>query len=183
MLVAVRKVLSGLTAGVSAVAGFLSVGSALVIALISVIVTYNVVQRFTFGFSIPGIIDLSALVLVIIAFGGAAQGELDETHVRVSLVADRVGPKVRKVILLVSQFFISALAVVMLQATYERAVASYLVNEVQNAQKYLPVWPVRFFIVIGLLVLLAVCIVKIVQVLAPVRGAGDNNSGDELPNG
>jgi TRAP-type C4-dicarboxylate transport system permease small subunit len=154
-----------LARAVSAFASLLGATSAIVIALIGVVVAYNVVQRVTFGHTIHGIVDVSALALAVIAFGGCAQAEISEAHVRMSLLSDRVGPKMRKTILVTAQFVMGALAVVMIQATYERAVASYLVNEVQSAQKFLPIWPIRFFIVIGLAGFLAVCIMKLVRAL------------------
>lgn len=171
MLGILRRLFDAVAKGISAGARFLGVGSALVIALTAVIVTYNVVQRLTFGASLPGVVDFNALVLVIVAFGGAAQGELAETHVRMSLFADRAGPRIRKLILALSQFIIGGLAIVMLEASYERAIASYTTKEVLNGQEFLPVWPVRFVIVIGLLALLAVCVVKFVQVLMPAEEA------------
>lgn len=180
-----RKVFRVFERAVLALTGFLGAASALVIALISVVSTYNVVQRLTFGHSIHGIVDLSALALVVIAFGGIAQAELTETHVRMSLFADRAGPKMRKSILLFAQFTIGSLAVVMLQASFERAMASYAVNETQAAQTFMPVWPIRFFIVIGLLALLAVCIVKFVRILSSDSdtGAEEINSGEEVLHG
>ena len=142
------------------VARWLAIVSATSAAFIAVSITFNVLARSLTSYRFGTINELSILLMVVVAFAGFAQAEVDETHVRMRLVTDRLGARTRQIARRISLLLTGVFLAVMSHATAMRALSSYQMGEVTVGVTRFPVWPVRAVITVGITALALVALRK-----------------------
>ena len=131
-----------------------------VVALV-VTITTEVIARGIFGRSIPGALELSESLLVWIIFLGLAYGEANATHVRMTLVTDRLPFKVAQVLRGVGYTLTTIVIGWMTYSTGTRAVNSLLQNEIRQGLLQWSLWPARVVLCVGLAVLTLHCALRL----------------------
>ncbi|MDI2097453.1 TRAP transporter small permease [Ruicaihuangia caeni] len=138
----------------------LAVISALLCGGLALLVTSEVVLRGFTGESIRGIFEIAELGLVMTVFLGFANAEVDLTHVRVTLLTDRLSPaaasRVRGVALILGAVFCAWMGWELI----ERAIESFNVGEFRTGLLNFPMWPSRSFVAAGTAFLSIVLLVK-----------------------
>jgi TRAP-type C4-dicarboxylate transport system permease small subunit len=134
--------------------------SAVLCGLLALLLTAEVVLRGTGGSSIRGLFEIAELGLVMTVFLGFAQAEVNGTHVRVTLLTDRLGTvaanRLRGVALLLAFVFLAWMG----SELVERALTSLSTGEFRTGLLNFPVWPSRAFVAFGTCLLALIMFVK-----------------------
>ncbi|WP_403022224.1 TRAP transporter small permease [Salinibacterium sp. GXW1014] len=137
-----------------------AVVSAVLCGALALLLTAEVVMRATTGGSIRGLFEIAELALVMTVFLGFAQAEVNGTHVRVTLLTDRLRPAVanrlRGVALLLACVFLAWMSIELV----ERAMNSFVGGEYRTGLLNFPVWPSRAFVAFGTSLLTIVALAK-----------------------
>ncbi|MCW4385493.1 TRAP transporter small permease [Salinibacterium sp. SYSU T00001] len=134
--------------------------SAVLCGALALLLTAEVVMRASTGGSIRGLFEIAELGLVMTVFLGLAQAEVNGTHVRVTLLTDRLRPAVanrlRGVALLLACLFLGWMSIELI----ERAIDSFIGGEYRTGLLNFPVWPSRAFVAFGTSLLTVVMLAK-----------------------
>jgi TRAP-type C4-dicarboxylate transport system permease small subunit len=134
-------------------------------------ISADVARRYFVGSSILGMLEVSETLMVLMVFLGMSYAEHTRTHVRMTLLTNRLPPRIsatlRLVAFLVSTWVIGWMA----WQTSMRARSSIEMGEFGMGVLQLPLWPARAAIAIGLLAATVQLIMRVVdQVYMIVRG-------------
>lgn len=139
-------------------------------------ISAEVVYRNLKGRSIPGVLELSETALVATVFLGLAYAGVTGSHIAVDLLISRLPARLAHGVVLVSWTLSSVTLAWLTYASFGRATDSLERGEVRMGLVNWPLWPARWFIVIGFAALLLVALVNIVHLLR-----GRPLLGDERP--
>ncbi|TQL46763.1 TRAP-type mannitol/chloroaromatic compound transport system permease small subunit [Homoserinimonas aerilata] len=146
--------------GLRPAAKWFAVASAVLCGALALLLTAEVVMRGTSGTSIRGLFEIAELGLVMTVFLGLAQSEVNGTHVRVTLLTDRLSPaaanRMRGIALILATVFLAWMGFELV----ERALQSFTVGEYRTGLLNFPVWPSRAFVAVGTVFLALVLFVK-----------------------
>jgi TRAP-type C4-dicarboxylate transport system permease small subunit len=156
-----------------------AVVSAVLCAALALLLTTEVVMRGATGGSIRGLFEIAELGLVMTVFLGFAQAEVNGTHVRVTLLTDRLRPAVanrlRGVALVLACVFLAWMSIELI----ERALDSFTNGEYRTGLLNFPVWPSRAFVAFGTTLLALIVLAKGLVYLTgrTPSGATDHTEG------
>lgn len=123
------------------------------IAVLMLATALDVGSRIITGRSVPGVIEVTEVVLVISVYFALLTAGRDGQHIRVRLLTDRLVPPVRRVVRSLG-LAISILIVGWLTwATASKAIDSVISGEYRIGLAHVPIWPARVAIPLGLLLL------------------------------
>lgn len=127
--------------------------SAVGIVVLMLATALDVGSRVIAGRSIPGVIEVTEVVLVVSVYFALLTAGRDGQHIRVRLLTDRLGAftgrVARSVGLVVSLFIVSWLT----WTTASKAIDSVVSGEYRIGLAQVPIWPARVAIPIGFLFL------------------------------
>lgn len=119
------------------------------VAAMAVLVSANVLSRYFFSRSVPSVLEMTEFLLPFPIFLGLACVQLDRRHLRVEVLVLRLPARIQAVLDLVAClagcFAFSLLA----WQTSLSAVNSWLYNEVSQGELPIPLYPVRFLLAVG----------------------------------
>lgn len=153
------RLLNGVSRRISAVTAVLA--SLCTIAL-AVTITIDVAMRLVTRASVVGLVEVSETLLVCIVFLGMAYTAYVGGHVAMSLVTGALPDRVAHAVRAIAYVLVLALIVWMIDATLDRAIASYVTGEYKFGLSRFPLWPARWVIVIGLAVAVPVALLKLI---------------------
>ncbi|MGM7678599.1 TRAP transporter small permease [Microbacterium sp. A94] len=138
-----------------------TVASAGVLVLMTATVV-DVVSRTLTGRGLPGVIEITEIVLVATVFFGMMTSGRDGQHIRVTLLTDRLPEAAARIVRTLG--LISALVIVgwLTWVTIEKAIVSVQTAEYRFGLISVPIWPARVAIPIGLVCLALVLIFLLV---------------------
>lgn len=142
LLDALSRRISGVTAIIASLCTF-----ALAIAI-----TTDVVSRMVTGRSLPGLVEVSETLLVMLVFLGMAFTSYTGGQIAVDLVTGSLPRRISAWVRSVGDVITLALLVWLVSATYTRTIDSFLGGEFKFGLVHWPLWPARASIVIGLLI-------------------------------
>ncbi len=140
---------------------------------LAVLLLCEVLWRILGQGSIRGLFEISELVLVMIAFLGMSQAEVNRTHVRVSLLTSRLGHATRQRVQGVGLVICSVFVLWMGWELAGRAYDAYVLGEFRSGLLNFPVWPSRSVVALGTLLLGLVMVVKSLVLLGARSDAAD----------
>jgi len=109
----------------------------------------DVLSRKLFGRSILGTVELTEFLMLLVVFFAVAQTEIAGGNVRVDLVMDRVGPRLGRVVDLLTRAAACGLFGLMTWSTLAYARILRASQEVSQ-DLYIPVWPFAYVVAAGL---------------------------------
>ena len=139
----IMKLIHGLSKGLAFIA-------VVVIVFMMVATVADVTKRFIAGTPIPGVTEMGEVLMVMSVFAGVAYAEYRGAHVRVTLLLDKLPPRVAAIINSLGMLLVLTLIAWMVWVTAGRALESLEVNEVRFGLVKIPVWPGRIAIAAGL---------------------------------
>lgn len=142
LLDALSRRISGVTAIIASLCTF-----ALAIAI-----TTDVVSRMVTGRSLPGLVEVSETLLVMLVFLGMAFASYTGGQIAVDLVTGALPRRISAWVRSVGDVITLVILVWLVSATYTRAIDSFLGGEFKFGLVHWPLWPARTSIVIGLLI-------------------------------
>jgi TRAP-type C4-dicarboxylate transport system permease small subunit len=109
----------------------------------------------TAGKPLQGMAELSVFVMMVVIYLGLARCEENREHVALEIIVNVLPKRVKHKLLFLSQILAVMTVGLLLYAVFENALASYQNNESIEGTVELRIWPVKFFMVIGLVFFLA----------------------------
>lgn len=125
--------------------------------LMVVLVTFNVIARKLFHWSIPGFYEILGLVGAVLYAFGMVYTAIKGKHIVMSMILNRLPKKIRRVCEWINRVIIVGFCVLFAYAGGSMALEMWLGNE-RTADIHIPVAPFRFVVVIAF-ILLALLIV------------------------
>ncbi|MFD1860286.1 TRAP transporter small permease [Aeromicrobium camelliae] len=143
---------------IRALSSALSIIAGLVLFGLCALTVADVVSRNLRDQSILGAVEISALLLVAVAFFGLAAAEIDGRHVSVSLVEERLGRRARMTLSLVRTVLLAVLGVLLVIGMIGVFDSAFERGETTNDILRLPTWPAKLSVLLsfGLFFILAV---------------------------
>ncbi|MGA9869739.1 MAG: TRAP transporter small permease [Rhodococcus sp. (in: high G+C Gram-positive bacteria)] len=143
---------------VRALAQVLTVVAGLILFGLAALTVADVVSRNVRNQSILGAVEISALLLVAVAFFGLTAAEIDGRHVSVTLIEDRLGRRARMVLSAVRGVLISVLGLVLVVGMFGVLGSAFERGETTNDILRLPTWPAKLAVLgsFGLFFVIAV---------------------------
>lgn len=145
---------SGFRVTSNAIATVCGVLSATAIVLMTAGITIDVVLRTLTGHGVTGVIEAVDPMLVCVAFLALSVTEMKGEHVALSLVTDRIVPRIRYILIAFGALLCIVFACVLAISGAMEAITSVSTNEVRAGVVRVPLWPARIAVVIGTLALL-----------------------------
>ena len=143
--------------------------SALAVVTIMVAIALQVAVRALWGFTLPGMLEVAQSCLVIAVAFGLGWAAVTGDHVSVTLLTDRLSVRVNR-ILDVVVWSVSAVLVAWLAYTSTtRALEATERGEQGFGIVVWYEWPWRWFVAIGFVVLLLVCVMNVARSLTGAR--------------
>lgn len=130
------------------------------IAVIALTTLIDVVGRTFFHQSVPGALEINALLLVCLAFLGVAAAEWDGRHVEVTLLTRWVSGKPATLFGVVRIVIIVGITGAIVWTSGQAAINSYSNAEVTSGIIGVPMWPAKVVITIGMVLYLLSVIIK-----------------------
>lgn len=146
---------------------FLLLFSCVALTVMVLIVAYDVLLRNFFGSALNGVSEyVSEWLMPATILFALAYTEHKNEHIRVTLVEDSIGPGPQKVLRLVAQLIVVAIAVVLAWSSLQLAIDSFGIHEtVPMGTDLLPVWPIKIAVFFGWLWLTIQTFSKFVGIL------------------
>jgi TRAP-type C4-dicarboxylate transport system permease small subunit len=132
------------------------------------ITVIDVFLRQVLGGGLGGAIEISEVLLVCVVFLGMMAGEMTNTHVRTPVLTERVGDRAANVMHAIG--FLPAVVFLgwMTYLTALEAIHSVSVGEFRFGVVFVPVWPAKIVIPIGLAGLTVAVLIKFVTAIVNV---------------
>lgn len=158
---------------VRALASVLTVVAGVILFGLAALTVADVISRNLRGQSILGAVEISALLLVAVAFLGLAAAEIDGQHVSVSLLDDRLGRRARMVTSAVRALLLAVLGIVLVYAMFDVVGSALDRGETTNDILRLPTWPAKLVVLLSFGLFFVVAVWKQILVFRTLRSGED----------
>ena len=137
--------------GVGIVFTILTWFSIIAVILITIITTVNVITRSFFSYPIFGAVDVSSLILSIVALCALPVVTMFNSHIKVDLVANSLKPKAQDVLTYFNLLICAAIMVLMSINTVSKAERVYKLGTTTGSLA-IPFYPVYYLIAVMMMV-------------------------------
>lgn len=145
-------------------ASTLSVLAGILIFIVGGLTVADVLSRNLRGQSILGVMEISTLVLVAIAFLGLAAAEINGQHVSVSLFEEQLGRRSRLVLSVIRGIALTLLGVILVIGMFSVLEGAISRQETTNDILRLPTWPAKLVALISYLLFFVIAIWKEIMI-------------------
>lgn len=139
----------------------------------------DAILRGVFNIALMGIVESNSLLLVAIVYMGLAGAQSSGAHFRVTLVSEQVPAIIKRVFIWVGFSVVLIVTVLLAWFTLEAAWFSFERAEISYGLVDFPIWPGRFLIAFGFLLLVLQMVVDFYLFFA--MGADPFNRSDDAP--
>ncbi|MGW8814407.1 TRAP transporter small permease subunit [Gordonia terrae] len=141
------KLLQAVTNGLAAIAGA-------AVLLLMLNITADVALRVFTGQPLDGTNALvSTIWMPLIVFLGLGFAQARNEHIRVTLVSDRLSPALLSIASVSTLLVAMAVTAVLIYASFNEAARSFEISQTTTGILALPVWPMKFVMLVGFTVL------------------------------
>ena len=144
----------------------LGIASGVALVLVMGLMCSEVFCRYALNRPILGTVEISEYILVFIVFSGIAYTQLIGGHIKIEVVTERLSPKVQHILRIIALAVALSIFAIIAWQTAQAFWESWLVKEVRWGALPLPVWPVKFVVPAGSLLL---CLQFIINIIDEVR--------------
>jgi TRAP-type C4-dicarboxylate transport system permease small subunit len=127
-----------------------TIAGAMVILLMLLTVA-DVAMRKASGRGVPGTLEYSEVLLVIVVFLAIAAGQARGYHVNTMVLTQALPLKVRRWVELIGAIIGAIVVATMAAVSVEAALVSFQTGEYRFGLAHVPIWPARFALAIGLI--------------------------------
>lgn len=163
----------GLPGAVRSAASWLGTVAGVLLLFVGGLTVADVVSRNASGQSILGVVEISTLLLVAIAFLGLAAAEVNGKHVTVSLVEERLGQNGRIALSVLRSIFLVILAVILLTGMSVVLESAFTRGETTNDVLRLPTWPAKVILLMSFAFFFVVALWKEFFIFRTLRSGDD----------
>lgn len=141
--------------------------------VLTVVVLYEVFARYIFNNPTIWAYDTAMMIYSVMFLGGAAYVMLEKTHIRVDVLFNMLPRRTQMILDLVFYFgFWLPYIFVMIWWGSKIAYQSTLADEISNTSQWLePIWPWRWLIPAGFVLLLLQCIAEIMRTIKSLKSS------------
>ena len=137
-------------------------GAVFILVMMGIIVT-SVSGRFLFGRPLPGVIEVSEVLMVGIVFLGLARAQQEKLNVRTELITSHLPNKVQFLLSLLGLLTGLALMIGVTWYGAKEGYGSFLIREERYGIIYFPVWPAKIVVPVGSSLLCLQLIIDLVK--------------------
>lgn len=153
---------------------------AIATVVMMVATTVDVLSRNLIGPSVPGLMELSATLLVATVFLGLAYAGAANAHVSVDLITSRLPLGVARRLAGLMWLIGAAMTVWFVWATAKRAISSLSMGETTVGIIDWPLWPARWIVVIGFAAFVLIALVNAYLGMRGERLLGEDDDSTEV---
>lgn len=113
-------------------------------------ITLDAIVRFIYGHSVPGFFEMSELSLVVIVFFGLGWTQMDDAHIRVTLLHNKVPPRVAQWMDALAWLAAAVVLAVLAYPATSDALESVEIREFRWGYVEVPVWWTKLIVAAGL---------------------------------
>ncbi len=128
--------------------------SAIALLIIMFAINIDVFGRTLFNRPIYGTIGLTRTLLVILIFSSIGYAQVKKTHIQVEVVINKFSEIPRKITLVLGLVFSFVIMTLMTYGTTISAYKSFLIRETMSGIVRFPIWPGRFIVAFGCMMLI-----------------------------
>lgn len=122
--------------------------------------TADVISIRLLGRTVQGAVEFSQNLMPIIVFGALAYIQREGQHIRVEFIYDRLGARGRAVLDLLNSIVVTFASAALAWVSWQGFLRSNAIKESGMAYPF-PIYPVKFFIVVGLVIMILKMVVEI----------------------
>jgi TRAP-type transport system small permease protein len=148
---------------------YLGIFSGIVLLAILALMSGEVVFRYFLNKPILGTVEISSYLLVIFCFTGIAFTQSQRGHIALELFTQRLPKRMSRVLQIITSTLSLAVFAVITWQAFIAFWKSWEMQEVRWGALPLPVWPVKFFIAFGSLVLCLQLVLDLIDKFAEAR--------------
>lgn len=148
---------------------YLGIFSGIVLLSILALMSAEVVFRYALNKPILGTVEISSYLLVIFCFTGMAFTQSQKGHISLELVTQRLSPGINHLLRIVTSVLSLTIFAVITWQTSLAFWKSWEIQEVRWGALPLPVWPVKFMVAFGSLVLCFQLVINLVDEFCGAR--------------
>lgn len=160
-------------------ASVLTIVAGLVLFGLAALTVADVVSRNLRNQSILGAVEISTLLLIVVAFFGLAAAEIDGRHVSVSLVEERLGRRARMALSAARVLLLAVLGVVLVFGMFGVVDSALDRGETTNDILRLPTWPAKLAVLLSFGLFFVLAVWKQILVFLTLR-SGENVPAHDL---
>ena len=123
----------------------------------------EVLLRYAFNRPILGSVEITEYMLVFIVFFGMAYTQSVAGHIKIEVIPDHLSPKLQHILRIVSLIVALGIFAIITWKTAQGFWESWQVKEVRWGAVPLPIWPVKFVVPAGTLMLCVQFIINLVD--------------------
>lgn len=132
-----------------------------------VLIALNVVLRNTISSPVPGAMSLIIYwCMPMIGIMGLGYVHLQNEQIVMTLLAENASERALKRLSVIVEIVVAALLVVLVLFTWSAAMQDFSLRLVDNTEPWLPIWPGRFVLLLGLVISLLAVLARIYRIIA-----------------
>ena len=139
--------------------------SRIVTVVMMLLITFEVIARKFFGFSLVGTVETVSALMVVIVFLGWSYAESKGAHVAVTFLTERLGSNTRSVLEAITILVMLGIFSIMIWQTTLYALDAWRVGLLYETAK-VPIFPFRAVVPIGIFFLCLQLVIKLVSSIA-----------------
>lgn len=153
--------------------------SAVLIAVIWVLMTAEVVARNVFSSPILGVSEIAIYLYVTAAYFGFSYTQKEKGHISVELLYDKLGERAKRIVNVIAYLLCDALFVCFTGCIWKAFFQSWTIKEIQLSAMKMPVYVLKFTIALGVTVMLLQMIIDTVEAVRTARVHGGAVAAEE----
>lgn len=150
----------------------------------------DVVGTTFLGLPVPGTLEITESTMVLIVFGALAYAQERRGHIRVELLYNHVGPRAKSFMEAITHFLALVYFALLTWQGISELSYSWEIREATMGAIRFPLYPARFLLVVGTVLLVVQLALDVISDLGRMRRGeppppppGPPSTGDELPQG
>ena len=141
----------------------------------------DVVGTQFFGWPVPGAKEITESTMVLIVFGALTYAQIRRSHIRVELLYTHTGPRVQAAMDVFADLAALIFFGLLLWQAFNEAVISWQIDETADGLIVFPLYPARWILVTGVVILLAQLVLDLIRDLPRLRSGAPVASPETLP--
>jgi TRAP-type mannitol/chloroaromatic compound transport system permease small subunit len=130
----------------------------------------DVLMRLALGWGFPQILEYGEVVLVALVYLSLAQTQRNNGHVSVEIVTNMLPPRIAASVEILGLLVVVGVLTLVTDRAFDIALKSYAQGEYRLGMSKALIWPVRFVLVGGLVLLIGQMLMRMVSLLRVACG-------------
>ena len=141
--------------------------------------TADVIGTQVFLTPVPGALEITESIIVLIVFGGLAYAQMRNNHIRVEIFYDFAGPRTKAAMDCFAYLMAMIFFGLLIWQAINELLFSWEINEATLGIVRIPLWPTRLILAVGTALLLVQLAIDLLE--AAHRLFKDNDNRDSFP--